>query len=306
MLAFLRDRPDMTTNWILGATGAVGEFLLPRLAARGERIVALSRNPPGGATSTTVEWQRGDLFGAMPPLPASDAIYSLGPLDAFSRWFVPLLDAGAPPPRALIAIGSMSAESKQESTVAAERSLAARLRAAEACLLDAARRHDVACTILRPTLVYGSGRDRSLAPLARFARRWRVLPIPRDAHGLRQPVHAGDLAQACIGARDAAGAAGRIYALGGGERLRFDEMLARIAALPPRVALAMRIPISVLAVAARVMRTQAAGEGALSRLKIDLVADNAEAMRDLRFAPRAFRADEVLPRGRGADAYADH
>ena len=56
--------------------------------------------------------------------------------------------------------------------------------------MQAARDRNVAGTIFRPTLIYGTGRDRSLAPIARFARRWRVLPLPVGARGLRQPVHA--------------------------------------------------------------------------------------------------------------------
>jgi len=292
----------MICNFVLGATGAVGEFLLPVLAARGERVVALSRSAHVDAMPGAVEWLRGDLFGATPALPAVDTIYSLGPLDVFSTWFAAQLAAGTSPPRALIALSSMSAESKQASIEAAERALAGRLRAAEARLFDASSRHGISCTILRPTLVYGSGRDHSLAPLARFARRWRVLPIPRDARGLRQPVHAEDLARACIASRDSACAAGMTYALGGAERLRFDEMLVRIAALPPYRALALRIPIRWLALALRVARPTAAGVGALSRLQVDLVADNSAAKRDFGYSPRAFRADEVLPVNRPATA----
>ena len=287
----------MISNFVLGATGAVGEFLLPVLAARGERVIALSRSAHDEVSSVSIEWLRGDLFGAIAPLPAVDTIYSLGPLDAFSIWFAAQLAAGASPPRTLIALSSMSAESKQASIEAAERALAERLRAAEARLFDATSRHGISCTILRPTLVYGSGRDRSLAPLARFARRWRVLPIPRDAHGLRQPVHAEDLARACIAVGEAAGSAGKTYALGGAERLRFDEMLARIAALPSHRALALRIPIRWLALASRIARAPAAGAGALSRLQIDLVADHSAAMHDFGYAPRAFVAEQVLPEG---------
>ena len=134
----------MISNFVLGATGAVGEFLLPLLVARGERVVALSRTAHIDAVSGAVEWLRGDLFGAMPPLLAVDTIYSLGPLDVFSTWFAAQLVAGASPPRALVALSSMSAESKQASIDAAERALAERLCAAEvhACLLILMYRHE--------------------------------------------------------------------------------------------------------------------------------------------------------------------
>ena len=64
--------------------------------------------------------------------------------------------------------------------------------------MGVAAERGIACTVFRPTLIYGAGTDRSLAPIARFARRWRVLPVPLGANGLRQPVHARDLAAACV------------------------------------------------------------------------------------------------------------
>ena len=81
-------------------------------------------------------------------------------------------------------------------------------------------------TVLRPTLIYVGNRERSLAPLAERARLWRRLPWPRGATGLRQPVHADDVARAvrdCLGAQ---ASHGRAFDLPGGERLRFDAMVA--------------------------------------------------------------------------------
>lgn len=281
----------MTSNLVFGATGAIGRFLLPRLLARGERIVAVSRRSSADSAGNGVEWLRADLFAAMPPLPVVDTIYSLGPLDVFAEWFGRAVGE-KPLARRLIAISSMSAESKEDSVDAAERELAARLRDAEQDLFAAAHRCGAACTIFRPTLIYGAGIDRSLAPLARFARRWHVLPVPLGASGLRQPVHAGDLAAACIAARDKAATFGKIYALGGGERLRFDTMLARIVASSPHAAVALPVPKPLLEVAMRLSRGRA---GALSRLRVDLLADNVPAGRDFDYAPRAFQAHDVLP-----------
>ena len=279
----------MTSNLVFGATGAIGRFLLPKLLGRGERIVAVSRQPRADRDGSGIEWVRADLFAAVPPLPSVETIYSLGPLDAFAGWFAGANDDGLT--RRLIAISSMSAESKQDSVDAAERELAARLRDAEERLLSTARRRGIACTIFRATLIYGSGADRSLAPLARFARRWRVLPIPFGASGLRQPVHAEDLAEACIAARANPAAFGNVYALGGGERLRFDAMLARIASASPRRALAVTVPIGLLRAVAR------GHAGALSRLQVDLLADNGPAARDFGYAPRAFAARDIFPDG---------
>ena len=197
----------MSTFLIFGASGATGKFLLPRLLAGNARVLAVSRVPRQDAASPQLRWLTGDLFNTMPPLPAGiDVLVNLGPLDAFATWF-----EGNPPlqARCVITLSSMSAQSKQASADPAERELAARLQAAEQRLARAASARNIAWTIFRPTLIYGDGRDRSLAPIARFARRWRVMPLPIGADGLRQPVHAADLADAVVACVDCAAAAGK-------------------------------------------------------------------------------------------------
>ena len=287
----------MSTFIIFGATGAVGGFLLPQLLARGERIHAPSRNP-STAAAAGVTWTHGDLYGEVGSLPPrADCLISLGPLDAFAAWFARNPIAGV---RRVLALSSMSADSKSESADAHERALAQRLRAAEALLATTADARGVGWTVFRPTLIYGSGRDRSLAPIARFARRWRVLPLPLGAHGLRQPVHAADLAQAIVQALDCAPSCGKTYALGGGERLSFTALLRRIGAAIPGFVLPVPLPSFVLraalAVRARGQPLQP-GAAALQRLGVALIADNSAAVADFGYAPRAFVAADVLAAG---------
>jgi nucleoside-diphosphate-sugar epimerase len=286
----------VATTLVFGATGAVGGFLLPLLGACGDEVLAASRQPAQNLSVAAhaparVSWLRADLFAPVPALPALRVIYSLGPLDAFAAWFersVATL-AGSGNLARVVALSSMSAQSKADSIDPIERDVSARLRDAEMRLFAATQANAVDCTIFRPTLIYGSGRDRSLAPIARFARRWRVLPVPRGADGMRQPVHAADLAAACIAVRAAAATFGKTYALGGGERLRFDAMLQRIAAGPPRIA--WPVPVPAMLVRAFAHHRFA---GALSRLRLPLIADNGLAQHDFGYAPRAFAASDVL------------
>jgi nucleoside-diphosphate-sugar epimerase len=220
-------------------------------------------------------------------------IVSLGPLDAFSSWFEREPAAGA---RRVIALSSMSAQSKRASSDAAERAIAERLVAAEQRVARAAQARGIAWTVLRPTLVYGDGHDRSLAPIARFARRWHILPIPPGASGLRQPVHAADLAAAVDAVVDCSATAGKVYPLGGGEQLRFDDLLRRLRAAVPGVVLPLPVPRFALRIAQRlrVGNTRISG-AALRRLNEPLIADNGAAQRDFGYAPRAFIAGDVLP-----------
>lgn len=272
----------MPTILVFGASGAIGRFTLPLLAPD-HRVLPVSR-------TARPDWIRADLNDSVTALPDAEIALSLGPLEAFANW---LERTPAAAPRRIVAISSMSAQSKLDSPDPVERALAARLREAETRLCAAATARDIAWTIFRPTLIYGAGVDRTLAPLARFARRWRVLPFPLGASGLRQPVHAADIAAACAAVIANPAAFGKNYELGGGERLRFDAMLRRLRESVPGVALPFPIPIVVLRLLARPARI---APGALARLRVDLIADNAAAIRDFDYSPRPFRAAEALPR----------
>lgn len=181
----------------------------------------------------------------------------------------------------------MSAESKRDSVVPAERAIARQLREGEAALATACARHGCAWTVLRPTLVYGAGLDRSLTPIARRALRTRLFPIPA-ARGLRQPVHADDVAQAVLAALDCPASAGRIVPIGGGERLPYPQMFARVRDSLPRATVTVPLPAWLLRLLAR---TCPPLRGPLSRLDRDLVADNGELQRLLGIHPRPFRPD---------------
>jgi uncharacterized protein YbjT (DUF2867 family) len=284
----------LSTFLIFGATGPVGAFLLPRLPARQAQVQAVSRTPPRADATPQLTWCEGDLYDPALTVPGgADVIVSLGPLDVFSLWFERQPTAGV---RRVIALSSMSAESKRASSDPAERELAERLVAAEQRLARTAQARDIAWTVLRPTLVYGDGRDRSLAPIARFARRWHILPIPLGASGLRQPVHAADLAAAVDAVVDCSAAAGKVYPLGGGEQLRLDDLLRRLRAALPGGVLALPVPRAALRIAQRLRAGNALISGAaLQRLREPLTADNRAAQRDFGYAPRAFIAGDVLP-----------
>jgi nucleoside-diphosphate-sugar epimerase len=279
----------MAVALVLGASGAIGRFLLPCLLGAGHDVVAVSR-VARAAGDPRLRWIAGDLDGALAVPPAPDLIFSLGPLDAFARWFARMPVAGAP---RVIAFGSMSIDSKRESADAGERALVARLHEAERMLVASADARGCAWTLLRPTLIYGAGVDRSLTPIARFAQHWRVFPRIAAARGLRQPVHADDLAAACIAVLDRPRTAGATYALGGGERLPFATMLERVRASLPVRTLPLPVPLGASRALLGVARAAGlrVGSAAIDRLARDLVADHAAAVADFGWSPRGFHPD---------------
>jgi nucleoside-diphosphate-sugar epimerase len=167
-----------------------------------------------------------------------------------------------------------------------------RIEAGEAGVFAAAKLRGAQATVLRPTLVYGLGADRSLSRIARMARRWRRFALPVDASGLRQPVHVEDLAAAALAACGSAAAHGRIYALPGGEALEYREMVARVLAVlePPARLVELPSPLfrALLAAAQAVGIARGLGGAVVARMREDLVFDAAPARRDFGYAPRAF------------------
>ena len=158
-VAFLLAQSIMSRILVFGATGAIGGFLLAPLAAS-HRVIAASRAAHAQAAAG-IEWIQVDLNGVPENWPQADTIVSLGPLDAFAGWLQGYPGSDL---QRVLAISSMSALSKRDSADARERELAERLRASEASVLEVAATRGVACTIFRPTLIYGAGTDRSLAP----------------------------------------------------------------------------------------------------------------------------------------------
>lgn len=268
---------------VLGASSQIGFFLLPMLVERGARVLAVSRRAQ--AERKGVSWMRGELPDQPPrDIAGTASIVSFGPLDALSAW---LERNPVPGLRRVIATSSMSAESKRHSPVAAERAIAQRLRDAEAALASVCERRGVAWTVLRPTLIYGAGMDRSLTPLARRAMRTRVFALP-PGRGLRQPVHAQDIAAAVIAALQRPESAGRVIPIGGGERLPAARMFARVRASLPARTLPIPVPRPAASLAQRLLP---ALRGPLSRLDQDLIADNGELERLLDVHPRGFAPD---------------
>ena len=285
----------MASALVFGGSGPLGQALIARLTDAGWRVTALSRQPRADAGA--VRWIHGGLEDP-PELPrAAGVIFSCGPLDLFSQWYAGS-DIACP---RIVAFGSTSLHAKRDAADPGERELAARLQQAEQRLFQSAAARSAVATVLRPTLIYGAGRDHNLTRIAALASRTGFFPLPRAATGLRQPVHVDDLAAAACAAASAVVSQGRAYDLPGGETLPYRDMVARtLAALEPRPRLVeLPAPLFRLAhVAARVAGVlQGLPPGAIARMREDLVFDPGPAVRDFGYAPRAFRptAEMVTP-----------
>lgn len=311
--------PTLRRALVFGASGQIGSSLLTLLHAEGIAVRAVSRRPHAHANTAGLQWMTADLNHAdVQPITAAqldqpsaggdlsrvraqsqlprdcDVVFSLGPLDAFARW----QDRAGPVAPRVVAFGSTSMHSKHASSDQVERDLSRNLGAAEDILMNFGARHGVAVSILRPTLVYGCGRDRTLTRIATMARRHGAFMLPRSATGLRQPVHVEDLSIAALACARHAICGGRAYDVPGGEVVGYREMVSRVfGSLQPKPRL-VSVPDWVFRASLRVANTLGAlgdaGRGVLERLDQDLVFDNEPARRDFSYAPRAFHCDAAM------------
>lgn len=268
---------------IFGATSLVGGPLAARLVSQGRTVVAISRSATGPDTAA-LAWR--------PPgatdITAVGEWVSLCPLWILPEWLPWLVRTGC---RRLVATSSTSIFTKATSPARGDRALAARLAAAEERVGQLAADLGVGLVLVRPTMVYDGARDGNVAAIAAFIRRWRFFPLAGAARGLRQPVHAADVAAACVAAL-ATAAPAPAYTLSGPEPLPFCDLVAAIFAwlgLPPRM---LRLPAPVfraaLAAAHATGRGRSVSFGTLARMNADLSCGHDLAAHDLGFRPRGF------------------
>lgn len=280
---------------LLGATSLVGKCLIPRLINRGARVFAFSRQPiePVG---DGIAWRNlSDSSSATTD--QLDHWICVAPIWVLPEHFSLLEASGA---RRVVALSSTSRFTKFGSGDKVETAVAARLIEAEDRFVAWAKSRGIEWVILRPTLIYGLGRDKNISEIARFIRRFGFFPVFGRAQGLRQPIHAEDVAAACISALQAPDAANRAYNISGGETLTYREMIARVfAALGRRPRLltvplwSFRLAVSVVRCLPRYRQWSAA---MAERMNRDLVFEHTEAARDIGFKPRSFAlAAEDLP-----------
>lgn len=278
---------------VLGATSLVGKCVLPLLRDAGWQIVAYTRQAkpreePG------IRWQASPLAATRQPVPHDNEGVTpywicVAPIWALPDYFSLIEASGA---RRVVALSSTSRFTKDDSSDPEEQAIALRLADAEACVQTWAAGHGVEWIILRPTLIYGLGRDKNVAEIARFIRRFGFFPVFGKATGLRQPLHARDLAGACVAALGSPDVANRAYNLSGAQAIAYRDMVARIfralgrpVRLLPVPLLAFRFAVALLR---RLPRYRNWSPAMAERMNRDLVFDHGEARRDFGFEPRPF------------------
>jgi nucleoside-diphosphate-sugar epimerase len=260
------------TILLVGATGFLGSAVAARLTER--QAIALVRSTSDRSVLPTgMQLREGDLAQ---PLPLEDidtlifcASMGFGHLPAVIRQL-----AQAKRVRRAIFISTTAIFTSLPSASRAVR------RTAEAAVQASA----LDWTILRPTMIYGTARDRNISRLLRFIKRWPVFPLCGNA--LWQPIYVDDLADAVVAALDSPRTIRMAYNLAGAEPLLFADLIRSAARAVGRHIRLLRVPLEAAVLAARLTRVVTAEQ--IRRLAEDKAFSISDAARDFNFAPRSF------------------
>lgn len=280
---------------IIGATSFVGERLVPMMLENDWKITIFSRRPSEKlvAHDSSINWsemrapaQRENLITTNEKI---TAWFYLAPIWTLPDYFDLLNAYGA---QRIIVVSSTSVFTKENSPDSSEREIARRLREGEAQLRQWAQNNGVMWTILRPTLIYGQGRDKNITEIARVIRRFGFFPLLGKGCGLRQPVYVEDVAKACLAAFLSDKTSNHAYNIAGSERLAYREMVRRVFSTMGRVPRLPQVPEWIVKLSIAIVRLLPRYRhwtvGMAERMNHDLVFDNAEAHRDFGYSPRPF------------------
>jgi nucleoside-diphosphate-sugar epimerase len=281
---------DKSATGVIGASSLVGGCMVTALRQARRQVVAFSRKPAQGKNSEGVTWQLlpepGNLATGHEPI--HDWL-CVAPIWHLPDYF-PLLEAcGA---RCVVALSSTSRFTKSRSSDVAEHAIAANFAEGEQRLQEWAQSRGVRWVVLRPTLIYGLGRDKNIAEITRFVGRFGFFPVFGKATGLRQPIHAEDVAGACVAALGSPAAANRAYNMSGAEVLTYREMLGRVFVALRRPTRLVPVPLVLFKLAVWCLRLlpryRSWSPAMAERMNRDMVFDHADAARDFGFRPRPF------------------
>jgi uncharacterized protein YbjT (DUF2867 family) len=264
---------------ITGASGFVGSMLTSRLLGGEHELRALARDPERARDALDAQLLRERRFERMSgasgtvELVAGDVLSGEGLIRALAKidvayYLIHSMEAGASgsfPERERVAaqnfataaraagvgrivyLGGLAGDKRPPSV-----HLASRLEV-EQILLDAVP-DSVA---LGASIVIGAG-SRSFRFMVRLIERLPVLALPPWRRFATQPIDARDVIEMLIAAASVQGLSGRRLELAGPERLTYEQMIARIAAIMLVARPALRLSFSLTPIAARVASAIAA------------------------------------------------
>lgn len=264
---------------VIGAAGMTGEAIVRCLAASGVSVRAVVRRADvrvADAAETAIADLR-DHAGMETALTGCDVVVHVaGILLGRDLARIRAIKSAA----ALVVVSSASVRSRHR--VSARAYLEGE---------DAILRVRPDAVIVRPTMIYGTGRDKNVHHVLLFAQRYRFLPLFGDGLALVQPIHFEDLAEAIAVLARSAPAGGRMDA-GGGTAISVRDALNAVFAVLGMRPKVLPVPIGPATALARSLDAFRGGRLAerVLRFTEDRSADNSTLIERTGVQPRSFHA----------------
>ncbi len=268
---------------ILGASSFIAYPLIKQLVTEGYHLTCLARRPQNIPPLDSPKIEILSLEAGKHT--AADYLVSLMPLWETAQLISGFITTNL---RKAVLLSSSSVLTKQSSQSTEDIALVKRLMHAEEELESELGSRGIASIILRPTMIFGYGRDQNISLITRVLARLHMMPLLGQAQGLRQPLHAEELAQAITLALKSSAHTERL-AIGGGTQLSYRELVTEIAQAAGLRYLPLPLPRPVLALALTFLRAlpryRHISLAMFDRMNEDLIVDNSEAKRLLGYVP---------------------
>lgn len=286
---------------VTGSTGFTGSFTVPRLIENGFTVRCLVRASSNRSdlSDPCIEWVVGDVEDR------ASLIRALQDVDALVN--IVSLGFGHAPNIVGAAVEAGVKRAIFVSTTAIFTTLNAPSKVVRLRAEKQIAESGLAYTILRPTMIYGSARDRNMCRLIQYLKRWPVIPVLGKGEHLQQPVYVEDVAQAIVSALVADTTVGKAYNISGATVLTYNTVIDTIGELLQRRIIKLHIPASPMIKGLQTLeqlhiKLPVSAEQ-VQRLNEDKAFDWADAQQDFAYQPRSFR-EGVLLELRGMGLYA--
>ncbi len=209
--------------FVTGATGFTGSRVIPLLLKSGYAVRCLYRvsSDRSSLAGLDIEWALGDVSDAQSLTSAMQGIDAL----------VNVASLGFGHADSIISAAKKAGIQRAVfiSTTAIFTQLNAGSKKVRVAAELAIETSGLKYTILRPTMIYGSPRDRNMWRLIRFMRLSPIVPIFGDGKYLQQPIFVDNVAQALVSCLSSDSTIGKSYNIAGKQALTYNDVIDMIA-----------------------------------------------------------------------------
>lgn len=272
--------------FVTGATGFTGSRVVSLLLNNGYDVRCLYR-PSSNRSSLPqpdIEWLAGDLSDSeslSQAMQGSDALVNIASLGFGHAENIIACAKNAGIKRAIFI-----------STTAIFTKLNAKSKKVRVAAELAIETSGLKYTILRPTMIYGSERDRNMWRLIRLLKQSPILPVVGGGNHLQQPIFVDDVAQAVVNCLSNQNTIGKSYNIAGKHALTYIQVIDTIAKGMNKRILKIHIPskpvVTLLTFFEKIRFPFPIKAEQVLRLNENKDFSYADAEKDFGFSPRSF------------------